>query len=175
MDRLLSSKRPRCLQVPTTRGCLPDSLTGEYGPNVVWDVVFSFSSQLLSLPSIQGILLKGTPNATPVSWVPYLGQETLIHPLLQSLLGMQHLPGISVLCLGPLYLSLNELSNSLPYFIKVTLEEMLEIPSLRWRPGVELLGHPSWQEWKQGTLMNSNIPKAAAWGPLDGAQPTGIF
>lgn len=55
-----------------------------------------------------------------------LGQETLICPLLQRLVGMQNHPGMSGLCLGPLHVSQNKLGNS-----PLSSVLLLEIPYVR--------------------------------------------
>lgn len=136
-----------------------------------WQLVIpSVASFWVCHPSRQ-FYWKG-PYTMPVPWCPCLGQETLVHPLLQSLLGMQCLPGIAILCLGPLHSSQNELSNSPLYFIKVSLEETT---------GNTL----TMLDTKNGALRTPPPKRMGAWeprwtrtparGPWDRAQPTSLF
>lgn len=135
----------------------------------------------LRLPAAESAIYPGSSTGRDLtqclSHEPRLGSgNTNLPPLLQSLLGIQHRPGVSMLYLGPLNLSQNELSNSSLYFIKVTLAETAKnsLTTLETRVGLSRQPLPT-EEWKRGNLGDKNIPKAAAQGPLHLVQPTNLF
>lgn len=97
---------------------------------------------------------------------PLLGSgNTNLPSLLQSLLGMQHRPGVSTLYLGTLNLSQNELSNSSLYFIEVTLAETSEnsLTTLETRVGLSRQPLPT-EEWEpRGTRASPRRQLRALW------------
>lgn len=97
---------------------------------------------------------------------PLLGSgNTNLHSLLQSLLGMQHRPGVSTLYLGTLNLSQNELSNSSLYFIEVTLAETSEnsLTTLETRVGLSRQPLPT-EEWERGNHSEEEHPQGGSSG-----------
>lgn len=155
-----------CLQVLSIRAGFPASLTQvNMAIMLSGQLCYSFGSQLQSLPSIQAVLLEGTlHNACLMR--PRLGSGNNNLPtLLQSLLGMQHHAGVSMLYLGPLNLSQNELSNSSLYFIKVTLAETAKnsLTTLETRVGLSRQPLPT-EEWKHGNLGEQEHPQSSSSG-----------
>lgn len=97
---------------------------------------------------------------------PLLGSgNTNLPSLLQSLLGMQHCPGVSTLYLGTLNLSQNELSNSSMYFIEVTLAETSEnsLTTQETRVGLSRQPLPT-EEWEHGNRGEQEHPQGGSSG-----------